>query len=50
MASTDLVQILLTGLYVFFINAGYLAENMNTQEVQHWCGYLKNKAELDKSS
>lgn len=30
MASTDLVQIPLTVLYVFFINAGYLAENINT--------------------
>lgn len=36
-------------LYVFFINAGYLAENINTQEAQHLCGYLKNKAKLDKS-
>lgn len=28
MASTDLVQVLVTVLYVFFINAGYLAENI----------------------
>lgn len=49
MASTDLVQILLAGLYVFFIN-GYQAENMNTEEVQRWYGHLKNKAKPDKSS
>lgn len=29
MASTILVQVLVTVLYVFFINAEYLAENIN---------------------
>lgn len=50
MASTDLVQVLVTVLCIFFINAGYLAENINRWEVQCSSGYLKSKAKLDKSS